>query len=97
MTMSSISVSDITDTSATFTWSTSESACSQVDCGILGPEGIRSPLDLTLVLNHSQTLNFLAPNTTYFCRAKSMDAKGNLAWSEPLGFNTTVGAKPKSP
>jgi hypothetical protein len=81
--------------SATITWTTNESADSQVEYGLTVSYGSSTPLDGARVLSHSMTVNQLAANTTYHYRVKSRDAAGHLAVSSDRTF--TTGSTPPPP
>jgi len=84
-TVSSVSVSGVTQSSAMISWTTNEPATSQVDYGTTSAYGNTSVLDSTLVTSHQLTLNGLALQTTYNYRVRSKDAAGN----EQVGNNGT--------
>jgi hypothetical protein len=97
--ISGVSVSDITETSATVTWTTDEPATSTVrwrpapgSCN--GPLDIRTRDESQLVTNHSITLTQaglgpgLGPGLTYIYWVQSKDANGNEAKSEDRTFTT---------
>jgi hypothetical protein len=92
--ISGVSVSNITDTSATITWTTSEPATSSVKYGI--PDSgdyvaISSVTSLELSLSHHVILGELQPlepDTAYWFRVQSKDASGNEATSEDDTFAT---------
>jgi hypothetical protein len=88
--ISEVSVSDITATSATITWTTDEPATSQVEYGLTTSYGSTTPLDSTLVVNHSVSLSGLTSETTYRYRLKSADASGNEAISWDYTFTTAA-------
>jgi hypothetical protein len=92
--ISSVSVSNITGTGATVTWSTNEAADSQVEYGLTTSYGSTTTLDTSLVTSHSVNLNGLTQNTTYYFRVKSKDEVGNLATGNDLTFNTLDGTPP---
>ena len=77
-----VNVSDITETSATITWTTDKPATSKVEYGETEDYGTTTPLDEELTTSHSVTLDGLEPNTTYYYRVISQDASGNEATSE---------------
>jgi len=64
------------------TWTTDESATSQVEYGLTTSYGDLTPLDETLVTSHSVTQTGLERKTTYHYRVRSKDAAGNEAISE---------------
>jgi len=86
--ISSITVINVTDSSATVTWVSNESSDSQVEYGTTSSYGSSTPMPTPMVTNHSVTLNNLSPGTTYNYRAKSRDAAGNLGSSVNLTFST---------
>ena len=90
-TISNISVSNITGTSADISWRTNESGTSQVE--YRSSPSILSPLDETMVLAHLVRLTDLTPGTTYYYKVMSKDSAGNLAVSEEDTF-TTLGEAP---
>src|SRR5207253_4887198 len=79
--ISAVSASGITATGATITWTTNETADSQVEYGLTTAYGSLTTLNTSLVLSHSQALSGLTPATLYHYRVKSKDAAGNLATS----------------
>lgn len=91
LTISSVSATSITTTTALLGWTTSGPADSQVDYGTTANYGQSSALDATRVTNHSATLTNLSPATLYHYRVKSHDSSGNLATSADLSFVTSTG------
>lgn len=83
-----ISISEVSETTATITWTTDEAATSQVEYGKTTGYGSTTPLDENLVTSHSVTLVGLKPNTTYHFRVKSKDTGGKEAASEDNSFVT---------
>jgi chitodextrinase len=94
--ISGVAVSAMTESTATIAWNTNEPADSQVDYGLSSSYGNTTPLDPSMVVSHSRTIQGLLPNTTYHFRVKSRDAAGNLAASQDLSF-TTPGQAPPPP
>ncbi len=88
--ITNISASDITETSATITWATDEPATSQVEYGETADYGLSTTLDEELVTSHSVSLSGLEPNTIYHFRVKSKDEAGNEAASEDKTFTTSA-------
>jgi hypothetical protein len=76
-------------TTAVVTWTTDEPATSQVEYGTVSPT-TATPVDSTLVLDHSVTLTGLSPQTNYVYRVNSTDAASNPASSPTLSFTTTA-------
>ncbi len=83
-----VSVSDITYTTARVTWTTDEPATSQVEYGETTDYGLSTPLDEDRVTSHNVMLSGLEPDTTYHFRVNSKDALGNLAISDDYTFST---------
>ena len=79
--ISAVSVTDITETTATVTWATSEPATSQVEYGLTAAYGSRVTLDQHLVTDHSVKITGLHPSTVYHYRIRSETASGDEAVS----------------
>ncbi|HQI82119.1 MAG TPA: S8 family peptidase, partial [Deltaproteobacteria bacterium] len=78
--ISDLTVADLTDTTATVTWTTDEPASSLLRYGTASSPWEDYPYETgstTLTTNHSVTLTGLLDNTTYSCRAGSFDSDGN--------------------
>ncbi|MBI3812622.1 MAG: hypothetical protein HY283_10560 [Nitrospirae bacterium] len=88
--ISGITASNITNTGAVITWTTNETANSQVEYGTTTAYGSLTTLDSALVTNHSATLNGLTASITYHYHVKSADAAGNLAVSNDNTFITSA-------
>lgn len=88
-TISSLVVSDITDSGARITWTTDESSNTAVDYGTSDEYGSTVTGDNS-VTSHSVTISGLSANTTYHYNAKSTDSSSNTAES---GDNTFATAK----
>jgi len=95
--ISDIATSDITDTSATITWTTDEASDSEVNYGISMALGTIES-DLTMVSMHSVTLTGLAPKTTYYYEVESTDSSVNTATDDNndvyYTFTTTTSDTP---
>jgi phosphodiesterase/alkaline phosphatase D-like protein len=89
-TIASVQTGSITSTGATVTWTTDESADSQVEYGTTAAYGSSTVLDPTRVLSHATTLTGLSASTTYHYRVKSRDAAGNLATTGDHTFTTAA-------
>ena len=92
--ISNVSISGVTSTSATITWTTNELADSVVNYNTSLPL-IYTASDPTLVINHSITLTGLNPDTTYYFEVQSTDTAGNTAVDNNSGlyynFTTLAG------
>ncbi|HLL52240.1 MAG TPA: S8 family serine peptidase [Myxococcaceae bacterium] len=87
-TISAVSTSSITPTSAVISWTTNEEADTQVQYGTTTSYGASTPLDANLVTSHRVTLTGLLKNTRYNYRVRSMDAAGNVSFSGNFTFTT---------
>jgi phosphodiesterase/alkaline phosphatase D-like protein len=87
--ISGVMSTNITSSGATIIWVTDEPANSQVEYGLTTAYGNATPLDASLIINHSATLFGLNANTTYYYRVRSKDTTGNLAESGDYSFTTT--------
>jgi chitodextrinase len=87
-TISSVTVTNITRTGATVSWTTNEPSTSQVKYGTTTSYGKKTSLVGTLVLSHRVTLSGLRSKTTYHFSVMSQDAVGNLAASADHTFTT---------
>jgi hypothetical protein len=96
-TISSIVVTDITETSARVTWTTDETADSRVDYGLTATYEIGSETDVALINSHSLTLSGLTAGTTYHFRVRSADLATNEAVSEDFTFATLAGPDVTAP
>ena len=86
--ISDVMSSNITTTGAMITWATDEKSDSQVTYGLTTTYGNISPLNSTLTLSHSITLNSLAAGVLIHFQVMSKDAAGNLATSADFTFTT---------
>jgi GH18 family chitinase len=94
--ISNVSSTNITSSTATITWTTNETANSQVEYGTTTAYGSSTTLDASYVTSHSQSLSNLSASTTYHYRVKSTDPSGNLATSANFTFTTTAPPAPPS-
>lgn len=90
-TISGVTVSDITETSARITWTTNEPATSLVDYGASAIYGQTSGDSLSLTHNHTVILGGLTNGTLYHFRVRSADGAGNQATSADGTFTTVAG------
>lgn len=83
-------VSNITSSSVTITWTTNEAADTQVEYGLTASYGSTSPLTDTnpRVVNHTVVLSGLSANSLYHYRVLSRDAAGNLRTGTDGTFTT---------
>jgi len=92
-----VAASDITDTSATITWTTNEVSDSEVNYGKSTALG-STVSNSTMVISHSVTLTGLEPGNTYYYEVNSTDSSGNTATddnnSEYHTFTTTTSDTP---
>src|SRR3989338_9746105 len=88
--ISSVSATNITQTSATTTWTTDVPATSQVEYGPTTSYGTPTTLDSNLVYSHNVNLTDLNTDTLYHYRVKSKDAANNEAISADYTFHTAV-------
>jgi exopolysaccharide biosynthesis protein len=70
-------------------WTTSAEASSQVDYGLTTSYGLSSRPDLTMVTNHSVTLDSLKPGTRYYFRIRSFDGAQEYTLDYCSPFYTT--------
>lgn len=88
--ISNVTVSNITSTGATISWTTNVAGDSQVLFGATAAYGSASALNSAQVTDHSVTLAGLAANISYHFAVKSQDALGNLATSPDATFSTAI-------
>ena len=96
-TISGVSATNISSTSATVTWTTNETSDSQVEYGTTESFGDTTPLNSSMVISHSQALSGLTADTLYYYRVMSRDAAGNLATSSTYSFTTASGSDTTPP
>jgi peroxiredoxin len=93
-TISGVNVSNITESSATITWVTNESATSQVQYGKTETYGSQTAENTNLTTSHNVTLTGLDANTTYNFKVMSKDAGGNGATSPTNQTFKTISSIP---
>lgn len=86
--ISNISVSDITEYSATVTWSTSQPTKGQVEYGTTTAYGTTTPLSTEPTTTHRVVLSKLQPGTTYHYRVRVEEQGGGAVLSEDRTFTT---------
>jgi len=94
--ITNITVTNITDDSATIKWDTDEFADSLVKYGISSGAYTKQEYDELFVKNHSVSLYNLSPGTKYYFVVKSVDLSGNSAESSEYSF-TTLGTPNQPP
>ena len=86
--ISLVTTSNISATSATINWSTNEKSTSQIQYGLTVNYGNTTALNTNLVTSHLQGLTGLTGGSLYHYRILSKDAAGNLAVSRDFTFST---------
>ncbi len=91
LTISDISISNLTGSSASVNWITSAAATAEVDYGVSASQLLLTNSDSNYSTNHSVTLSpsNLSPGKTFYFVVKSTDQSGNVAKSDVLSFQTT--------
>jgi parallel beta-helix repeat protein len=92
--ISNIIVSNITETSAVITWTTSEASDTQISYGLDTNYGPTTPVDSAYVTSHTINLTNLKPSTTYHAQVASADAAGNKGMSGDLVLTTLTPPPP---
>ena len=87
---SNATVANITNNSATITWTTDEIANSVVNYGIESGIYTEAESDPLFVINHLIALTLLSPETNYYFVVNSTDRSANSAESSESRFTTTV-------
>jgi chitodextrinase len=88
--ISAVNATNVTQTSATITWSTDELADTRVEYGTTASYGSSTTLDAALVTAHSIGLSGLSVSTTYHYRVHSRDSSGNVSQSADFTFTTVT-------
>ncbi|HLI86686.1 MAG TPA: LamG-like jellyroll fold domain-containing protein [Bryobacteraceae bacterium] len=86
--ISGVAATNVTISSATITWTTSQPASSQVEYGQTAAYGNMSGLNSAMVTQHSVNLTGLAAGTTYDFAAISANSNGNSTTSGNYSFTT---------
>jgi hypothetical protein len=92
--ISAVSAAGVGANGATISWTTNETADTQVDYGPSTAYGSSSALDATRSTSHSVVLSGLTAGALYHYRVKSKDAAGNLAASPDATFTTGTASAP---
>jgi hypothetical protein len=88
--LSAVTVSSVTSSGATITWTSDEPSDSQIEYGTTTAYGFMTGLNASFVTAHTMPLTGLAANTLYYVRVRSRDRAGNLAVSSALMLSTLV-------
>lgn len=88
--ISNVQATAVTETSATITWTTNNSASSLVSYGTSLSYGSSSPLNSTLVTSHSVILTGLTPGTLYDYTVNSTAGTGVQVASANYSFTTVT-------
>jgi len=94
--ITNVTVTNITENSATIKWDTDEFADSLVKYGTSSGAYTKQEYDELFVKNHSVSLYNLSPGTKYYFVVKSVDLSGNSAESSEYSF-TTLGTPNQPP
>ncbi len=86
--ISAVSISALSDTSATLSWSTDEPADARVEYGLAAESYDWSLEDTTFLSQHSMNLIDLQPFTEYYFRILGQDSWGNLGVTPDSSFIT---------
>ena len=92
--ISAVTVSSITQTSATITWTTDQASSTQVKYGLTSAYGTQSTLVSTPVTAHTVNLTGLTPGTTYNYAVMSTNSSNNTGTSANFTFATTPAPPP---
>jgi peptidoglycan hydrolase-like protein with peptidoglycan-binding domain len=95
--ITSVTASSITTTSAVISWTTDKNATTRIEYGLTTSFGSLTPLVSTLSLAHAQTLSNLTPNKLYYYRVISTDAQGNTNTSGNGTFSTLSSESQQNP
>ncbi len=88
-----VKVTDISNRSATISWTTDKSSDSEVEYWVTGNE-IQISAVRNSVTSHCMVLNGLHQESIYYFRVKSADAAKSQAVSSELSFTTTMDGTP---
>ncbi len=89
-----VTVSILTATSASISWTTSQSADSQVEFGVSVSYGSLTSHNPSMRTDHMQRVGGLVPDTLYHYRVRSIDGAGNLELSGDFVFITLSSPSP---
>ncbi|MFH1460570.1 MAG: CFI-box-CTERM domain-containing protein [Candidatus Omnitrophota bacterium] len=86
--ISSVNISNITQSSATVSWNTDEPANSQIQYGVTTSYGYQTAMNTSMVTSHSVSIANLNSDTGYHFRILSADNSNNLRISGDYTFTT---------
>ena len=89
-TISDVTISAITSSTATIAWMTDKLANSQIEFGLTDAFGSESTLNAAFANTHVVILNDLEAGTTYHYRIRTTDAGGRLTLGEENTFTTSA-------
>ncbi len=91
LSISNVTVTFITDSSATITWGTTRPATSEVQYWVSGFKERYAVSSSELTINHSINVTSLEADAIYHFVVKSTDASGNQAISPELAMSSRIG------
>jgi len=86
--ISAVASSSVEATSANISWTTIETATTQIEYGLTTSYGTTTNLLSSLVTQHSQAITGLTAVATYHYRVISKDSAGNISVSDDMTFTT---------
>lgn len=89
-TISNVAVGSITQTSATITWTTSESTQAKMAYGTTTPYAVETGFSSSFSSGFTQVLSGLTASTTYHFSITAKDAAGNMASTSDMTFTTAA-------
>jgi phosphodiesterase/alkaline phosphatase D-like protein len=90
-------ITNVTDTKASISWSTSKSTNAQVSFGTTSGSYPLSSNDTNLNYDHTINLTGLTPNKTYYFKLTNIDENNNTVNSSEYSFTTQVTADTTGP
>jgi hypothetical protein len=92
--ISNVAATNVIGTAATITWTTDESASSQVDYGPDTAYAYSTTVSQTPLISHSVAISGLSPLTSYHFRVRSADPSANTTVSGDCSFVTLPPPQP---
>lgn len=96
LTISNVTATNISNSSATVSWTTNQPATSEVHFGPTALYGSATTTDPTLLTSHSQTVSGLITGTNYHFNVQSQNASGELLTSGDYNFTTGTTTTPSN-